>query len=114
MRTSTAPQVITPEGEAQVPEKIVMIARICPKAGKTAKLRELLKSMPGPTRGEQGCITYNLHEQVIGSDTVFSFCEVWDSQEDLDRHMQTDHVRRLIDHVEELVDGEIALEHLTS
>ena len=94
-------------------KQVVLIARIRPKADKTAELRDVLKSMLGPTRSEQGCIIYNLHEQVSGSDVVFVFYEVWDSQEDLDRHMQTDHVRGLIDRVEELVDGEIALQHLT-
>lgn len=94
-------------------EKVAMIARISPKAGATAELRSVLRSMLEPTHREPGCIVYNLHEPVTGTEVTFSFYEVWRSQEDLDRHMQTEHVRRLIDRVEELVNGEIALERLT-
>ena len=93
--------------------KVSMIARIRPKSAKTSELRGVLKTMVAPTRREQGCITYNLHEQVIGTEVTFTFYEVWSSQEDLDRHMRTEHVHRLTDHLDELVDGNIGIDHLT-
>ena len=97
-----------------MPEKVAMIARIVPRTGRTGELRDVLKSMLKPTHGEPGCITYDLHEHTIGAELTFVFYEVWRSEGDLDRHMQTDHVRRLTEHLGELVEGEIAIERLTS
>jgi quinol monooxygenase YgiN len=96
-----------------VSDTIAMIARMRPKQGRAFELRNVLKSMLEPTHREPGCIVYNLHEQVAGTEITFSFYEVWRSQQDLDRHMKTDHVRRLTDRLPELIDGTIVLEDLT-
>jgi quinol monooxygenase YgiN len=94
-------------------DKVAMIASMRPKEGGAIRLRGILKSMLEPTHREPGCITYNLHEQAVGAEITFSFYEVWRSQEDLDRHMQTEHVHRLTDRLHELVEGVIELEDLT-
>lgn len=61
-----------------------------PKEGKSAELREALLSLVGPTREEDGCITYNVYEDKDGS--LFLY-EVWRSQEDLKSHFQKSYIK---------------------
>jgi quinol monooxygenase YgiN len=91
---------------------VTIIARIAPKAGLTALLRDVLVSMVAPTNREAGCVVYNLHEHSGERGPTFSFYEVWLSQAALDEHMTTAHVRSFMDRVEELVEGDIDIERL--
>lgn len=93
-------------------EPVTIIARIAPKAGRTAQLRVVLMAMVAPTNREAGCVVYNLHEHSGEDGPTFSFYEVWLSQAALDEHMKTVHVKGFIDRLEELVEGEIDIEHL--
>lgn len=93
-------------------EPVTIIARIVPRAGKTARLRDVLVAMVAPTNREAGCVVYNLHEHPGKDGPTFSFYEVWLSQAALDEHMKTPHVQGLIDRLEELVEGEIDMERL--
>lgn len=91
---------------------VTMIARIAPKSGQTDALRAVLIGMVGPTRREAGCVVYNLHEHDSDATSSFSFYEIWRSEADLAKHMQTRHVISFISRLDELVDGEIAIERM--
>ena len=93
-------------------EPVTLIARIVPRAGQTARLRDVLKAMVEPTNREAGCVVYNLHEHPGENDPTFSFYEVWLSQAALDEHMKTPHVQGFINRLEELVEGEIEIERI--
>ena len=44
-------------------------------------------ALQGPTRSEEGCINYDLHQSKEDL-SRFMFYENWKSQEDLDKHLQ--------------------------
>ena len=71
--------------------KVTVIAFHRAKPGKERALREALLALCGPTRGERGCINYDLH--VSAEDPgLLVFHENWVSKEDLDAHLASPHI----------------------
>ena len=62
---------------------------------------ELLK-MIEPTRLEEGCIEYRLHQD-NDDPKVFIFFEMWENMDCLERHMATPHYRNYIAVVEGMI-----------
>ncbi len=58
-----------------------------------------LEGFVAPTRGEKGCINYDLH-QSIDDPALFLFYENWESREDLERHLETAHALRFDERTE--------------
>jgi len=71
---------------------IKVVAHIKAKPETIDSTRELLKSLILPTRIEQGCITYELYQNEADP-TDFTFIEEWTSDEDLDAHSESDHLK---------------------
>jgi quinol monooxygenase YgiN len=63
---------------------------------------ELLKLIP-PTRKENGCINYNLHQD-IENPAHFMFYENWESKELWQKHMNSEHIKNYIDVINELAE----------
>ena len=74
-------------------KKITIIATFKAKEGMEGELREELLKLIEPSRSDEGCIDYHLHQ---GSDdpTIFIFYENWLNREFLERHSATPHVRQ--------------------
>ena len=51
---------------------------------------ELLK-LVGPTRGEEGCVAYDLHQD-NDNPNLFLFYEKWVNQDFLTKHSQSEHI----------------------
>ena len=68
-----------------------VVATITAKPGSESVVRDALEALVVPTRGEDGCLSYVLH-QSVADPTVFITVELWREQSDLDAHMQTAHV----------------------
>ena len=83
---------------------VTIFAQFRAKPGQEARLLRELKRLPESTRAEAGCITYDLH-QSQSDPSVFVFYEKWASQEALDAHFGTPHLRALLKRVPELVEG---------
>lgn len=83
--------------------EVRVIARSVARKGKEDELRALLKGMLAPTRGEQGCKSYELYE----SDSAgrFYFDETWEGQAALDKHIATPHFSHLEQSIGELLEG---------
>jgi quinol monooxygenase YgiN len=81
--------------------EIRVIARAQARKGKESQLRELLRGMLAPTRGEAGCKLYELYESE--SKGRFYFHETWVSQTALDQHAASPHYRHLQQALVELV-----------
>ncbi len=80
---------------AEMPEDaVILVARVKAKEGKEDAVKEALGSMVAPTRKEEGCIHYILHQDVRDQ-TQFMFYEVWASGEALKQHGQTPHMKAL-------------------
>ncbi|MDR3570416.1 MAG: putative quinol monooxygenase [Syntrophobacteraceae bacterium] len=75
-------------------ESITVIARFRAAKGAERELRELLLSLIEPSRSDQGCVSYDLH-QGLQDPTLFVFYETWENKELLSSHSATAHVRQL-------------------
>ncbi len=83
-------------------DQVTVVVRIKAKPGMEARVREeLLKLLP-PTRSEQGCINYDMH-QAARDGSLFLFHENWASESDLKRHLEGPHVRRWLELAEGLL-----------
>lgn len=81
---------------------LTVTARIKAKPDQVAALRELLLALPDPTRREDGCLNYDLH-QSTEDPCVFLFHENWRGKAELDRHLQSPHVTAVLSRVGPLV-----------
>jgi len=73
---------------------ISVVATIKAKPGKESEVKEELIKLITPTRAETGCINYDLHESVE-QPGVFVFYENWASQQALEEHLNTPHLKAL-------------------
>jgi quinol monooxygenase YgiN len=72
-------------------QKIDVVAHIHAAPGQEAPVREVLEGFVEPTRREQGCLRYDLFED-MDHPGQFTFIEEWASREDLSRHAQSSHI----------------------
>jgi quinol monooxygenase YgiN len=82
--------------------KVTVFALVKAKPGLEEAVKKELSALVGPTRTEEGCINYDLH-QSLDQKGHFRFYENWTSKELLDRHLQSAHVKRFIAKVNELL-----------
>ena len=71
---------------------VIVVAHITAKPDTIEATRELLTSLILPTRIEQGCVKYELFQNE-SDPTDFAFIEEWTSNEDLDAHLASDHLK---------------------
>lgn len=90
---------------------LTVIARMRAKAGGEAELRAELEKLVEPTRREDGCVNYDLH-QGTGDPAVFFFYENWESEEKLEAHLQTPHLVHFQKVSADLLDGELVIQKL--
>lgn len=76
----------------KVMAKLVVIAIITAKEGSESAVREGLRGLVEPTLREKGCLNYDLHVD-NENPAVFAFHETWESEEDLERHLASDHIK---------------------
>jgi quinol monooxygenase YgiN len=75
-----------------MPEQVTVIARVEAKAGKEQEVSSALQSLVRPTLKEQGCINYDLHQD-LDDPRLFFFHENWESRELLNQHLASAHVQ---------------------
>jgi quinol monooxygenase YgiN len=80
-----------------------VIARFLAKPGKEDALKTALVAVVAPTRRELGCYQYDLLASAT-EPREFSFVERWAGDKALDEHLETPHVRDLLEKVESLVE----------
>jgi len=72
---------------------LTVVAEMQAQPGKEEALRRAVLALIEPTRREDGCVQYDLH--VHSSDPArFVFYENWTSQEHLDRHAASSHLKQ--------------------
>jgi quinol monooxygenase YgiN len=99
--------VTTPTGSDR--DSLTIIASLPAKPGKEQELRQAAEAIIEPTRREEGCIAYYLH-QGIDNPALFCFYENWASPELLEAHMKTPHFREFAAKLDDLLDGAINIE----
>lgn len=71
--------------------KLTIVASIRAAEGKQDLVRSELEKLVEPTRAEDGCLRYDLHQD-NKEPNQFVFLENWKSRADLDKHMETPHI----------------------
>ncbi|NJC86222.1 putative quinol monooxygenase [Planosporangium mesophilum] len=99
----------TPTGRDH--DLLTIIAALRAKPGKEQQLRQAAEAVVEPTRHEEGCIAYHLH-QAIDDPTVFYFYENWAGPEALDAHMKTPHFQNFVATANDLLAGPIDIQRL--
>ncbi len=89
-------------------EQITLIAKVKAKEGLEETLKNELTALLEPTGKEAGCITYNLHQNSEDK-SLFMFYENWTSQQALDEHLQTPHLKAFLGKADALLDGPLDL-----
>ena len=80
---------------------VTVVATFEARTGKEAELRAALTSLVGPTRKEAGCLNYDLHQSPEQAGK-FMFHENWTSKALLDAHLQSPHLKALVDRLDGL------------
>jgi len=76
------------------------------KAGRHRELGDALGTVIDPTRREAGCLSCNLYQSVENPDLWLVF-EDWRSQEYLEAHLKTSHMKAFLRAVPRLVEGDL-------
>ena len=71
---------------------LTVVAEMAAKPGKEDELKRHLLALVEPTRREDGCVQYDLH-QSTSEPGRFVFYENWQSRELLERHLQSPHLQ---------------------
>ena len=72
-----------------------VVAVITAQPGSEDAVRDALIALVGPTREEEGCLSYDLSESSVAPGT-FITVEEWSDPSDLDSHLQTEHVQHAL------------------
>ena len=82
---------------------LTIVARIEAKKDKIELVRSELLKLVEPTRKEQGCMQYDLHQD-NDNPGIFIYYENWESRELWQAHMNNDHLKAYM----EATDGSVA------
>lgn len=88
-------------------EPVTVISHIRARQGYEAIVQDLLVKLLGPTRLEEGCITYTLH-QSLTDPKLFMLYQTWTSEGHLERHGETPHSAGFRRVAPTVLDGPIA------
>jgi quinol monooxygenase YgiN len=81
---------------------LTVIARIKAKPGKESQVRQELLSLVAPSRKDDGCINYDLH-QATDDPALFLFHENWVSKPHLDAHLAKPDLQAALGRVGQMV-----------
>jgi quinol monooxygenase YgiN len=82
-------------------EPLAMVVEFHAAAGRVVDLRRALLDVVGPTRAEDGCLLYDLHDSVEDPD-VIAFYEIWATRAAHAAHDATPHIVDLVARLPEL------------
>jgi len=91
-------RVRSPSRRSRSPHKptkdaVTLIVQLRPREGQELLLEAELRALVGPTRKEEGCLSYELYRS-SEAPTRFMLHEVWASREDHAHHTNTPHFLR--------------------
>jgi quinol monooxygenase YgiN len=92
-------------------DRVSIIATVTARPETRQELRALLAAQVAPTRGEAGCLRYDLYADPADP-CAFVFHEEWRAQSDLDAHMGTPHIAPLLGQADRLLARPIEVRHL--
>lgn len=82
--------------------QLTVVAQIVAKQDAIESIKPELLKLIEPTRRENGCIEYNLHQD-NADPTLFIFYETWENAAALEQHMASDHFKSYIAAVDGMI-----------
>ncbi|MFC1813923.1 putative quinol monooxygenase [Thermodesulfobacteriota bacterium] len=82
--------------------KLTIVARIEAKKNSVDLVKSELLKLIGPTRNEQGCLQYDLH-QGVDNPEVLMFYESWENRELWQIHMNNEYLKAYMEATEGLI-----------
>jgi len=82
--------------------KLTVVARLQARKESADAVKAELLNLIAPTRKEEGCIEYRLHQD-NNDPAVFFFYENWENEASLGRHKETDHYRNCFSAIEGMI-----------
>lgn len=83
-------------------KQLTVVVKLKAKPGLEAKVWEELHNLLRPTRAEQGCLNFDMHQDP-NDPGLFLFHENWVCEGDLQRHFKTPHITEWIKKAEEML-----------
>ena len=74
---------------------LTIVANITAKQDKIEMVKTELQKLIEPTRVEQGCLSYDLHQD-NENPAHFVFYETWQSEDALQKHLESEHIQHLL------------------
>lgn len=84
-------------------QRVTVVARIKAKRKYRDRVKQELAGLIAPTRREQGCLTYDLYQNVDDR-SLFLFHEIWESQALLEEHRKSDHLKAYRQATQEMIE----------
>ena len=81
---------------------LTVVAHVKARPGMERQVRQELLSLVQPSRKDEGCISYALHQSVENL-SQFYFHENWTSKECLDRHLQQPYLQAVLARIGQMV-----------
>ena len=91
---------------------IVIAGAIPIKSEHREEARQLALQMMKATQAESGCLAYQSYADLADPNTFFIF-EEWESEEALNRHFQTEHMKTFQQQAPKLLAGKINVKRYT-
>ncbi len=85
---------------------VTVVAKVTAKEQSVEAVKAECLKMVAPTRQEEGCIEYRLHQD-MDDPSVFIFYENWKSPACLEQHMNSRHFQSYVAAVGDLIAGKI-------
>jgi len=86
--------------------KLTVVAKVTARKDTVENVKSELLKLIAPTRKEDGCIEYNLHQD-NEDPAVFVFYETWESLASLENHMNTDHFKNYVNAVGCMIEDKV-------
>ncbi|MDD2542661.1 MAG: putative quinol monooxygenase [Desulfuromonadaceae bacterium] len=86
--------------------RLIVVAKVIAKKDSIDAVKTELLKLIEPTRKEDGCIEYNLHQDNENS-AIFVFCEIWESRACLEKHMNSEHFKNYVNAVSTMIEEKV-------
>ncbi len=85
---------------------LTVVAKVVATKEAVERVKSELLKLVAPTRKEEGCIGYTLHQD-NADPALFIFYENWESAASLEKHMSSDHFKEYIRAVDGLIEEKV-------
>lgn len=85
---------------------LTIVAKLVAKKESVESVKSELLKLIAPTRNEDGCIDYRLHQDNVDP-AIFVFYENWESAACLEKHMKSDHYKAYVRALDGLIEEKV-------